>query len=174
MRLKLTLLPVLLLAISVLPVFAGSGGRCSPEGTWYGGSTTKYVLTISPKSGNSYSVTAQGAYSLGITGVVAHTSYSGEMIKIAPKTYLMRMISLLSYDSALPPAESAIEIDATSGPTVMTSCSTMTGTIDYFVAYFGWGAEPFVDSPDLDLLAVLNGGEPIVETYRRISMAPMN
>lgn len=45
---------------------AGTGKKCSFAGTWYGGSdNAKYLMTVVPKGGNSYSVTFEGAYSLG-------------------------------------------------------------------------------------------------------------
>jgi hypothetical protein len=164
------------LVASAVPVVGGTGNKCSPAGTWYGGSdATKYLMTISPRGGNSYSVAVDGAYTLGGIGVEANTNYRGEMVKSGPRLYRGRMISILSYYGDPPPTPiSALEIDAVSGFMELTSCHELTSTINYFVAYFGWGAEPFVDEPDIDLLDLLNGGQPIVETYQRISMAPMD
>jgi hypothetical protein len=170
----LLVIPVLVSLALAAPVAADSDS-CSFAGTWYGGSAgAKYLMTIVPKGGNSYSVTAEGAYTLAALGVVVNTSYSGEMVKVGPKRYEARLITLLTYQTTPPPtAGGALEIDAARAFMELTGCNEMTSTIDYFVGYWGWGKEPFVDEPDIDLLVELNGGEPLIETYRRISTAPM-
>lgn len=171
---KVVLLTVLVVALlgHATPASAGGGKPCSFAGTWYGGSElAKYLMTIVPAGGNSYIVMAQGAYSLGGVGIAKNTSFSGEMVKIGPNLYEGRLMSLLTLQEDPPPTDPALlAIDAAAGTMELTGCHELTSTIDYFVGYWGWGAEPFVDSPNIDYLA---GGQ-IVEIYHRISMAPMD
>lgn len=162
------------LFVAAVPLDAGVGNKCSPAGTWYGGAEggAKYLMTITPRGGNRFTVIAQGGYSLEGVGYVANTSFAGELAKTGPGRYLARMMAFLATDYGIPPA--VAEIDAASGTMEMTSCTQLISTIDFFVAYFDPNANPFEDPYNLDLLQILHGGEPIVETYTRISMAPID
>lgn len=173
---KRMLVGVVCCLATVLFATAAFGGsqKCSFAGTWYGGSAgAKYLMTVVPKGGNTYSVTFEGAYSLAGFGVAVNTSFSGEMVKKGPKLYEARVISILTTQSGPPPVSpSSMGIDAARAWVKKTGCMDITSTIDFFGGYIGWGnKEPFVDDPDVDYLG---GGGPIVETYRRISMAPMD
>jgi len=144
--------------------------ECSPKGTWYGGAptTSKYVLTIVPLSGNTYSLSWEGAYSLESFGYVRETTWHGKMVKVGKSSYRFRAMELLVWgDTDVPPAESALETDIVEGIIEFNACDDMTYTIDLFAYYVGWGHEPFVDEPDGYLLPP---GEVTVGTMRRMVM----
>lgn len=167
-RAKLTLVFVL---ASILGASSLMHARtCSPEGTWYGGAegTSKYLFTIVPLSGNTYSVRAEGAYTLDGFGVVRETTYHGKMVKVGARSYRYRLMELLVWgDTGVPPADGALEIDVTEGILQFQGCNEATYSIYLFAYYLGWGKEPFVDPPDGYLLPP---GLTIDGTMRRLAM----
>jgi len=61
----------------------------------------------------------------------------------------------------------------------MDDCNNMTNTMPFLGLYSGAGIwqpgpvwvnakKPMIDPPDLDLLVILTGGYPVVESYRRL------
>lgn len=171
---RTTLSLVLMFALtSVAPSLVQAKSQdCSPAGIWYGSAdaegTEKYVMTIIPLSGNTYSLRWEGAYTLESFGYVRETTFHGKMVKVGPRSWRFRGMALLVWgDTNVPPADSALETDVSAGIMELHTCDEMTYTIDLFAWYLGWGFEPFVDEPDDYLFPP---GETIVGTMRRMTM----
>lgn len=159
----------------------GMGNDCTLAGTWYGGSVTAYQLTVFPSTpAGHYTIMFQGIYKAApINSVI-----TGEVAKNG-KVYEGSMLSLVGDDSFVtqPPATQGHMPDLEVGwvSMEMTDCNTIKNTIPFFGTYFGagiwtpgapnWvanGKNPMIDEPDLDLLNIISGGAPIVETYHRL------
>ena len=158
-------------AAAAVPGLArADGGPCSPAGTWYGSAegTSKYLLTIVPLTGNTYSLRMEGAYTLEAYGYVRETSFHGTMEKVGDRTYRYRVMELLVWnDTGVPPADASLETDVVEGIFELNGCDDVTYTTHLFAYYFGWGFEPFVDEPNGYFLPP---GETIVGTARRMAM----
>jgi hypothetical protein len=152
---------------------------CDLSGTWYGGSIVAYHLTIIPgASEGHYTVLFEGMYK----NSVMNTHYSGEITRRGDH-YTGPIMQLTTSDPDFlnpPPIGKMPDIIAGWTSMEMEDCNTIKNTIPFFGLYFAgniwqpgiiWNAAgkiPLVDAPDVDLLDILNGGRPIVETYHRL------
>ncbi len=170
----------LLLCEAALPLSAQKPRRedCGPAGSWYGGSVVAYQFTIYQTGRPDHFTTiAEGMYRQG----VLNTVYTGSLVKKGDR-YEGPLIQLVTTDSVfvkqMPPGKMP-DINAGWGIVEMVDCNTLRNTIPFFGSYTGagiwapneWkagGKVPLVDPPDVDLLNVLNGGKPVVETYHRL------
>ncbi len=174
----------LVVGLGALPL-AGQKPRreeCQPDGVWYGGSVVAYQQTIVPAGRDGhYLVTAEGMYKEGVLSTV----YSGELVKRGDR-YEGPIMQLFTADSTFlkpPPVGKMPDLNIGWGIIEQVDCNTLRNTIPFFGTYLAagiwqrglvWsagGKRPLVDPPDVDLLNVLNGGKPIVETYHRLPRA---
>lgn len=185
---------LLLALFAALPCIAqqGVGNRCTPAGTWYGGSVVAYHMTIVPTvPAGHYTIYFQGMYKASaITSVV-----TGSLVKRGD-VYEGNMLSLTGDNSFVdqPPGTNGKMPDLNVGwlSIKMLDCNTLLNTIPFFGVYLGppspfgkgiwepgtpvsgvkWvgdGKVPLLDAPDIDLIPVLTGDtKPIVETYHRL------
>jgi hypothetical protein len=153
---------------------------CDLTGAWYGGSVVAYHMTIIPSlQEGHYIVFAEGMYK----NSVMNTVYTGEYVKRG-KLVEGSMMQLTSSDPDFlnpPPIGKMPDIAAGWSSLEMVDCNTIKNTIPIFGIYFApniwqpgiaWVAQgkvPLIDAPDVDLLDILSGGKPIVETYHRLS-----
>ncbi len=171
----------LLVLGAVLPLSAQKPRRedCGPAGAWYGGSVVAYQLTVYQTGRpDHFTMMFEGMYRDG----VMNTAYTGSLVKKGDR-YEGPLMQLFTADSAfvkqLPPGKMP-DINTGWGIVEMVDCNTLRNTIPFFGRYSGagiwqpgvaWtagGKVPLVDPPDVDLLNVLNGGKPVVETYHRL------
>ncbi len=157
---------VLILCLVFLSVasFAGNSPACSPTGTWYGGGVTKYILTITPITGERFAIRYEPVYSLVGLGKAAWTSVPGQLKRVEGNRYVGQAIIMSTTSSALPPPEDSYELDAVRSWMVFTNCDDIQLTYDFWGGYFGLNKVPFVDPPDVIYLPP--GG--FIETYHRM------
>lgn len=189
MRTRVLILTVVLLAAVTSMAQQGVANDCTPAGVWYGGSVVGYQMTITQTGpAGHYSITAQGMYK----NSVMNTTYAGEVNKIG-NHYEGGMMALMTQDPDFlnpPPIGKLADITAGWSIMEMVDCNTLKNTIPMFGLYVGafiwqpavgpstggiqWlnGKTPLLDRPDLDLVDVLAGGNPIIETYHRLPKAP--
>lgn len=174
----LLVLPFVLLAV---PCFAqhGLGNDCTPAGVWYGGSVVAYQMTIVPAGpAGHYMVQAEGMYK----NSVLNTVYTGRFVKKG-NVYEGSMMQLSTSDPDFlnpPPIGKMPDLFVGWSVIELVDCNSMKNTIPFFGIYLAsniwqpgivWlpaGKVPLIDPPDVDLLNVLTGGQPVVETYRRL------
>lgn len=157
----------------------GKGKKCTPAGVWYGGSVVAYQMTVIPAGpAGHYKGFAQGMYKDGAMS----TPYWGTFVKKGGK-YEGSLMALYTADPEFlnaPPVGKMPDIRVGWSSMEMLDCNTIRNTLPFFGQYNAaniwepgvtWknGKVPLVDTPDVDLLNVLNGGRPIVETYHRLS-----
>lgn len=158
----------------------GQGNQCTPAGVWYGGSVVAYHMTIIPAGpAGHFTVFAEGMYK----NSVMNTVYTGELVK-TDNVYEGSLMQLTTSDPDFlnpPPIGKMPDIASGWSSMKMLDCDTIQNTIPFFGLYFAsniwqpgvvWslnGKVPLVDAPDVDLLNVLTGGHPIVETYHRLA-----
>jgi hypothetical protein len=167
MHVRTLLVVVVLLLISVPAGFSqGIGKKCDVSGTWYGGSADplQYLWTITPIGAGRYQSLIQAGF-YPPAGQKSWTTWSGEITKIDGKSYESQEMSYWVFEGSPLPQVQIVHTDIE-----LTDCNTLVSTIDLWAAYLSFTLEmtPFVDDPDLDLLLILNGGQPIIETYRRL------
>jgi hypothetical protein len=159
-----------ILAVLILSIFCiGQNGfsqglaACSPVGTWYGGSDVKYLLTITPITGDTFAVRAEVVLALGNVGIPAWTSWSGQFRKVNPNLYVGHYMSMYTGSTEVPPSSNSYEMDAVRGWMKFTDCQNISISYDYYGVYFDLGKVPFVDAPDVPV--DVNG---LVESYHRM------
>lgn len=158
------LLLILCLACLNVPSFAGNSSACSPTGTWYGGGDFKYILTITPVTGQRFAMRGEGAFDNAALGYKGWTSFSNQLGKLEDDRYVSYGIGMFTTSSELPPPLISLELDGIRGWMEFIDCDNIKFTYDFFAAYFDLNKVPFVDQPDLNYLPP--GG--ITETYRRM------
>lgn len=137
---------------------------CSPVGTWYGGGDYKYVITIAPVTGNTFTITSEGVYSQAAFGYTAWTSWSGQLLSLKDGRYLAHEVSMYTTSPEIQPPTNSIELDAVRGWMTFIDCANIQFSYDFFGAYFDLNKVPFVDPVDLSYLPP--GG--LIETYHRM------
>lgn len=156
----------------------GAGTACTPAGVWYGGSVVAYQMTITPAAhAGQYMVMFEGM----CTNSVKTTSITGLLTKKGKKLE-GNMLALTTSDPIFltpPPYPQMPDLLVGRVSLEMEGCNTIKNTIPFFGLYFAAGIwepgvvwkdlkVPLIDPPDVDMLDVLAGGHPIVETYRRL------
>ncbi len=178
---RAVLVVVTLLATGAICLAQGIGHTCDPTGTWFGGSDPNvptYQLTVVPEAAARYSV----VYQLMPDPGSRLGSYTGEMIKDGAQTYTQYAITTFTENQAgvefyaslgIIVDVGAWEADAVYGDVVMLDCDTIKSTITWFGWYIPITLEkvPFVTQPEIEYIRDFLGGEPIVETYHRVSGA---
>lgn len=177
----LVLISGLLLVSSQLSAQQAKTGRgaCDITGSWYGGSVVAYHMTILPASpAGHYIIFAEGMYK----NSVMSTIYTGKIQKRG-NLYVGSLMQLATNDPIFlnpPPVGKMPDLNAGWSEMEMVDCNTIKNTIPFFGSYSAanlwepgivWnsnGKIPLFDVPDVDLLDVLTGGAPIVETYHRL------
>jgi len=144
---------------------AQTSNACSPVGTWYGGSDYKYMMTITPTTGDKYAIRYEAVFANGLFGYNAWTSWSGELKKQKNGRYSAQIISMYTTSTELPPPGTSYEMDAVRETMEFASCDNLQATIYFFSAYLDLSKVPFIDLPDF---SYLGPGETIIETYRRM------
>lgn len=149
-------------------LLAAAGWKhCDPAGTWYG-VNTPYLLTITPKGEDSYTVVFQAVYDLAPYGYPVDTTWSGSMVQRGNKSFEARSIAMYVF-APEGSTESIMEMDIVHAVVqIAPSCEELTQTIDVFGAYFPFvqgETVPFVTPVDQDYLP---GGATLVETYARM------
>ena len=169
-------------------VLAGGahGDRCSPTGTWYGGSYRlehagyKYQYSFVPSGQGLYFAMADGVYNPDTLMAAVATTWTGvlqwkrdgdddeydDAYKKSEGGYEIRLIALTSNDPIDPPEELPM-IWAVRGDLLIKDCHTITIEYDWFAIY-EWDQVPFVDEPVTWL--ILSGDDPIIETIKRMPM----
>ncbi len=157
---------ILILCLGVLSVssFAADAPACSPSGIWYGGGDYKYVMTITPITGQTFATRGEGAFDNSALGYKGWTSFSGQLIKQKDGQYLTQGIGMFTTSSELPPPSNSLELDGIRGWMEFADCDHIKFTYDFFGAYFDLNKVPFIDLPDVSYLPP--GG--ISETYHRM------
>ena len=175
MRLKSVLISIAVLLAAAVPGFAqGAGTNCDIAGTWYGGSdpNTPYIWTITPMVGGRYSSVAQQAYPFSLIAEYAGTTnWAIDITKLNARDYESYGMSYWTYRWAGTDQPQLPELDIVRSRLRLVDCNTIENTIDAFAVYFHFNSTsmtPFVTPPDLDLLELFTGGDPIVETYHRM------
>ncbi len=174
------LLAMIVFALAAMPCLAQGYGRvCDPTGTWLGGSDPSapgYQLTVVPQTAGRYSATYQAIFDPG-----AHlTAYTGELVKTGAQNYTGYIVAGLSENQAMVDYYASIgvtvevgspEVDAAYEKIVMLDCNTIQSTITWFGWYLPMTNDkiPFVTQPEVEFIRDFLGGEPIVETYHRVS-----
>jgi hypothetical protein len=177
--LAVSITALLLCGASLAFAQQGKGNECTPAGVWYGGSVVAYHMTIIPNGpAGHYIAYAKGIYN----DSVLNSEYTGEYVKNGRK-YEGSLMRLATTDSDFlkpPPVGKMPDVYAGWTSLEMIDCNTLTNTIPFFGIYLAkniwqpgivWmvsGKTPMLDPPDIDLLDVLVGGQPIVETYHRL------
>jgi hypothetical protein len=183
MRVKSALVGSVLFLGVAAPGFAqqGVGNGCTPAGVWYGGSVVSYQLTIVPAvPAGEYTVFFEGMYKTS----VMNTTYSGRVVKKGD-VYEGSIMQLITQDDAFldpPPIFKMPDLNVAWISIRMPDCNSLTNTIPFFGLYLAsgiWDATPGIvwlntkvplkDAPDVDLLNILSGGHPVLETYHRLS-----
>jgi hypothetical protein len=179
----LTLAAGLLLGSPLLAETLGSPGACDLAGTWYGGSTVAYHMTIIPAAARDhYAVSFQGMYK----NSVMNTVYTGQLAR-KHNRYEGPFMQLSTADPDFlnpPPIGKLPDIIAGWSSMRLVDCNTIENRIPLFGVYFAssvwqpasdgptidWTGvkTPLVNPPDVDLLIPITGGSPIVETYHRL------
>ena len=173
---------VLLLGTSPLLAQASTPPWCDIIGTWYGGSTVAYQMTVIPAvAPDHYTVVFQGMYK----NSVMNTAFTGELVK-KHNRYEGPLMQLTTGNPAFlnpPPVGELPDIIAAWTSIELVNCNTIRNTIPFFGLYAGagiwqpgesgaaWitsGKTPLLHPPDVDLLDVITGGVPIVESYHRL------
>ena len=171
---------VLLTSSSLLSQEANRGWpKCDLSGSWYGGGSATYHMTVTPaRQLGHYIVSFEGMYK----NSVLNTLFNGELVKKGNR-YEGSGMSLFTTDPAFlnpPPIGKMPDIVAGWMFMEMTDCNTVKNTFPFLGMYFAgnvwqpgitWvtpGKVPLIDAPDVDLLDILTGGKPIVETYHRL------
>ena len=149
---RIKLLIICCCALLVIPSFAQTPNNCSRIGTWYGGSDYKYLMTITPITGEGFAVRHEAVYDNAVWGYKAWTSWSGELSRLKNGRYAGQSISLYTTSPDPQPPPSSFELDAVRFWDEFVDCNTIKLTIDFYVAYFDLNRIPFVDSPDLSYL----------------------
>lgn len=175
------LIASLLLAPAPCLAQPGAGHACNPAGTWYGGSVVAYQMTLVPAvPAGHYTVTFQGFYK----NSVMSTIVTGDLVKNGQR-YEGSVLGLSTQDPDFlnpPPVGKMPDLTVGWISLEMLDCNTIRNTIPFFGLYAGAGIwapglvgpvwtdakVPMVSPPDVDLLDVLAGGQPILETYRRL------
>jgi hypothetical protein len=155
---------------SVAPPF---GSDCGIAGTWYGGSVVAYQMTIIPTVWpDRYTVYSDPMFTDG----TKNTLYTGTLVKRG-QLYEGSLLQMTSNDPAFatfPPTLGLMpDINAGWVSMKLVGCNTVSSLIPFFGLYLSnsvWTGQktPMIDAPDVDLLNVLNGGKPIIETYHRL------
>ena len=158
------MLLIMCCALLVVPSLAQNSSACSPTGTWYGGSDYKYMLTITPITGERFSTRYEAVYNNAAWGYAAWTSWSGELGRVSAKRYVGQATSMYTTSPEPQPPPASFELDAVRAWMEFTDCDNIKLSYDFFGAYFDLNKVPFVDPPDLNYLPP--GG--IVETYHRV------
>ncbi len=144
---------------------AQNPAACSPVGTWYGGADVKYLATITPITGETFSARFELVAPLQSVGYSAWTSWSGQFSRATARRYVVQYVSMYTTSSAFPPLENSYELDAVHGSMEFDGCDKFAITYDFYGIYFDLNKVPFVAQPDL-------GGDipapGIVETYHRV------
>ena len=164
---KRTILVAIFSASVAMSGFAQNQNSCSPAGAWYGGSegTVKYLGSITPIDGSTYTLLFDGAYSTKDIGFPVKTIFAGTFKAQKYGEYLFEGSGggLANPSDAMPPK---------TGPAILVvhfrmrfeDCNTLKFDYDFFGGYFmGNGKVPFVDVPDFFPAPV-----PIHETYKRL------
>jgi hypothetical protein len=147
----------------------GFGNKCTPAGTWWGGSDNlpvhagfKYLMTIVPSRAGRFSVLFNGAYTMHDIGFPVETQWTGELVKKSGN-YKLYLIRLVNADASFPPQQLPL-IQAVTADVKFVDCDTISVVFDFFGIYF-WdsGSVPFVDPPDAP-----GPPTPIYETYKRM------
>jgi hypothetical protein len=179
----LTLAAGLLLGSPLLAEPFDSPGACDLAGTWYGGSVVAYHMTIIPAGDRDhYTAFAQGMYK----NSVMNTVYTGQLAR-KHNRYEGPLMQLSTADEDFlnpPPIGKLPDITAGWSSMRLVDCNTIENRIPFFGVYFAssiWQPDrdlpvidwtgvktPLVSPPDVDLLIILSGGRPIVETYHRL------
>ncbi|MGE5361456.1 MAG: hypothetical protein ACM3NQ_20755 [Bacteroidales bacterium] len=174
---------VVFVVLAAAPGFAqqGVGNECTPAGTWYGGSLTAYQMTIVPSvPAGHYTVTFQPFYKNSVINV----ALTGTLEKKGD-AYEGSILALTSQDPAFlnpPPAGTMPDLSAGWVSMRMADCNTINNVVPMYGLYFAasvWAPaiggptwtnikKPLIDPPDVDLLEVIAGGYPILETYKRL------
>lgn len=144
--------------------FAGNSPACSPAGTWYGGGDYKYILTITPVTGQRFAMRGEGAFDNTTLGYRGWTSFSSQFFKLKDGRYVGYGLEMFTTSSELPPPLSSLELDGIRAWMEFIDCDNIRFTYDFFGAYFDLNKVPFVDQPDVNYLPP--GG--ITETYSRM------
>ncbi len=146
-----------------IPSVAGNSASCSATGTWYGGSDVKYLMTITPITGERFTVTSQPLLAIASLGLPAWTGWSGEFRRISTNRYVGHYTSLYTTSSQVPPPADSYELDAVRGWMEFADCNTIRITYDFYGLYFDLNKAPFIDLPDISVDA-----SGILETFRRM------
>ncbi len=176
---KLTLAAGLLLSASQVLAEPGPPRSCDLAGTWYGGSVVAYQMTIVPAAApGRYTVFFQGMYK----NSVMNTAFTGELARKHDR-YQGPFMQLSTSDPDFlnpPPIGKLPNVVAGWTSMELVDCNTIENRIPLFGVYLSgniwqpgvvWatpGKTPLHDAPDVDLLDLLHGGSPVVETYRRL------
>lgn len=147
-----------------IPCFANNPGACSPTGIWYGGGDYKYILTITPITGERFAMRGEGAFDNAALGYKGWTSFSSQLVKLEDGRYVAHGIGMFTTSSELPPPLNSLELDGIRGWMEFKNCNNIKFNYDFFGAYFDLNKVPFIDLPDLNYLPP--GG--ITETYHRM------
>lgn len=160
-----TILLVICCALLSAFGFAQMPPGCSPAGTWYGGSDVKYLVTVTPVTGERFTIRADPAFDIPDLGYKAFTSWSGQLVRLSANRYVGQYISLYSTSSDVPPPPESMEMDGVRGYVSFTGCDNMRIAYDRYLIYFDLNKIVFVDPPDVDI--DITG---LVETYQRMPM----
>jgi hypothetical protein len=98
-------------------------------------------------------------------GYKALTSWSGELRKNSPFSYVAQYISLYTTSSAVPPPPESMEMDGVRGAMTFLDCDNIKITYDRYLVYFDLSKIVFVDPADINI--DITG---FVETYHRMPM----
>jgi len=156
---------VLMLGATLLA--ADGWKHCDPAGTWYG-VTAPYLLTITPKGEDSYTLVFQAVYDAALYGYSVDTNWSGSMVQRGNRSFEARAMGMYIF-APEGSTEEIPELDIIhSVVQIAPNCEEITHTIDVFGGYLPYvpgETVPFVTPMDLDWLV---GGEPLVEIYARM------
>lgn len=165
MKTKIQAIMIMCSVFLSISCVAQNPASCSPVGTWYGGAEVKYLATIIPVTGETFSARFEVVAPLQSIGYSAWTSWSGQFSRAKAGRYIVQYVSMYTNSSAFPPLENSYELDAVHGSMEFNGCDNFTITYDFYGVYFDLNKVPFVGQP------AFGGDIPapgIVETYHRV------
>ena len=145
---------------------AGQGGKCSPEGTWYGHNDggEAWIVTITRSGPSSFTTVMDYGANVLDSVVVASTDWRGEFVKTGPKSYDWTTMALLRGDPNAPVPPFALGFCPLTAE--FTGCDSWQGEgTCAFYGFLAYDADPFEENFPIPF------GGPLQASFKRMPMS---